>query len=131
MPPEYRDGLLFLILNHPRLSRPDSLRVANPFEAEKHFAAGVNLYFDGDFAYAEKELLLAVENDGQDARYYYFLGLARLAQNKRRVAYRDFEEGAMLEQLNRPSPAAVSEALERIQGPTRLLLNDVRDRPER
>jgi hypothetical protein len=131
LPPEYRDGLLFLILNHPRLNRPDNLRVANPFEAEKHFAAGVNLYFDCDFVYAEKELLLAVENDGQDARYYYFLGLARLAQNKRREAYRDFEEGAMLEQLNRPSPAAVSEALERIQGPTRILLNDVRDRPER
>jgi hypothetical protein len=131
LPPEYRDGLMYLILNHPRLSRPDSLRLANPFEAEKHFAAGVNLYFDGDFVYAEKELLLAVENDGQDARYYYFLGLARLAQNKRRDAYLDFAEGATLEQMNRPAPAAVSETLERIQGPTRLLLNEVRDRPER
>jgi hypothetical protein len=58
--------------------------VANPFEAERHVAASINLYFDGDFGYAEKELLLAAENDGQDARYYYVLGLVQLAQNKRR-----------------------------------------------
>jgi hypothetical protein len=131
MPREYSNGLVYLILNHPRLKRPDSLRIANPMEAEKHFAAGLNFYFERDYANAEKEFVAAVENDGNDARYFYFLGLSRLAQNKRRDARDDFDQGATLERLNRPAPAAVSESLERIQGPTRRIVNDIRYRPER
>ena len=131
LPREYGNGLLYLIRNHPRLKRPDSLRVPNPAEAEKHFAAGLNFYFDRDYANAEREFLLTVENDSQDARYFYFLGLSRLSQNRRRDASDDFDQGALLERLNRPAPAAVSESLERIQGPTRRIVNDIRNRPER
>jgi len=127
--PEYGDGLVYLLRNDPRLKRPDILRIPDPLQAEKHFAAGLNFYFDRAYANAEKEFLLTVENDGQDARYFYFLGLSRLARNRRRDASADFEAGAMLERLNRPSPAAVSEALERIQGPTRRIVNEVRERP--
>ncbi len=129
MPREYGSGLMYLVLNHPRLKRPDSLLIPNPLEAEKHFAAGLNFYFDRDYTNAEKEFLLTVENDPQDARYFYFLGLSRLGQSKRRDAFADFDEGAMLERLNRPSPAAVSESLERIQGPLRRIVNEVRTRP--
>jgi len=131
LPREYGDGLAYLIRNDPRLKRPDSLRTPNPLEAEKHFAAGLNFYFDRDYLNAEKEFLLTIENDSQDARFFYFLGLSRLAQNRRRDAYADFGQGALLEQLNRPSSAAVSEALERVQGPTRLLVNAFRQNPER
>ena len=56
-----------------------------------------------------------MEHDGQDARYYYFLGLAQLMQGDR-DAYEDFDQGARLEQQNRPPRAAVSAALERVQG---------------
>ncbi len=131
LPREYGNGLTYLILNHPRLKRPDSLRIPNPLEAEKHFAAGLNFYFDRDYANAEKAFLLTIENDGQDARYFYFLGLSRLAQNRRRDAADDFDQGAQLERLNRPAPAAVSESLERIQGPTRQTVNEFRQRQER
>ena len=55
---------------------------------------------------AGKEFAAAVENDNGDARYYYFLGLARLAQGKR-DAYEDFDQGARLEELGRPTRAAV------------------------
>jgi hypothetical protein len=131
LPREYYDGLMYLILNDPRLKRPDSLRIPNPLEAEKHFAAGLNFYFDGDYLNAEKSFLLTIENDSQDARFFYFLGLSRLALNRRRDAYADFNQGAMLEHLNRPAPAAVDESLERIQGPTRCILNEFRQSPER
>jgi hypothetical protein len=130
LPREYGNGLAYLIRNDPRLKRPDSLRTPNPLEAEKHFAAGLNFYFDRDYANAEKSFLLAVENDSQDARFFYFLGLSRLAQNRRRDAYADFDEGAKLEHLNRPAPSAVSESLERIQGPMRRTINEFRQRPE-
>jgi hypothetical protein len=129
MPREYGRELEYLVRNHPRLKRPDSLRVPDPAEGERHFAAGLNFYFGRDYANAEKECLLAVENYSQDARYFYYLGLSRLALSKRRDALADFDEGAVLERLNRPAPAAVSESLERIQGPLRRIVNEIRTRP--
>src|SRR5262249_27477539 len=71
LPREYADGLMYLILNDPRLRRPDSLRIPNPLEAEKHFAAGLNFYFEGDYTNAEQEFLLTIRNESQDARYFY------------------------------------------------------------
>ncbi len=131
LPREYYDGLVYLIANDPRLRRPDSLRVPNPLEAERHFAAGLNFYFDGDYINAEKSFLLTIANDSQDARFFYFLGLSRLALNRRRDAYADFSQGVLLERLNRPAPAAVDVSLERIQGPARCILNGFRENPER
>ncbi len=128
LPPRYATGLLDLVRNHPRLKRPDTLVVPNPLDAEKHYAAGLNFYFDRDYPSAEKEFAAAVENDSQDARYFYFLGLSRLAQNKRE-AYEDLDQGAVLEGQNRPPSPVVSVALERIQGPMRRIVNDARTKP--
>jgi hypothetical protein len=122
------NGLLRLIHNHPRLMVPDNLAMS-PLEAERHFAAGVNFYFDGNYGSAEKELAKAIANDSQDARYFYFLGLAKLALGKR-DAIEDIDQGARLERANRPPPAAVSETLERVQGPVRRIINQVRTRPQ-
>ena len=102
--------------------------MADPVEAEKHFAAGLHWYNERDYAKAEKEFFTSVEQDGQDARYYYYLGLAQLMLGDR-DAFEDFEQGARLESQNRPPRAAVSAALERVQGPARARLNGVRDRP--
>lgn len=113
------------------LNQQNGRRMPNPLAAEKHFAAGLNFYFDNDYANAEKELLLAVENDSQDARFFYFLGLSRLARNRSRDAYADFNQGVALERLNRPSSVAVNESLERVQGPTRRLVNGFRENPQR
>jgi len=73
-----------------------------------------------------RELLAAVEADDQDARYFYFLGLARWALDNRADAKADFEDGARLERANRPGRKAVSTALERVQGPARQAVNGVR-----
>jgi TolA-binding protein len=109
--------------------RSESVNAVNPLEAEKFYADGLNFYFDRDYAAAERAFATAVENDSQDARYYYFLGLARLALNDRRRALEDLDQGAMLEAMNKPAPAVVSAALERVQGPVRRVLNDARNRP--
>ncbi len=131
LPREYYDGLMYFILNDPRLKQPVSARIPNPLAAEKHFAAGLNFYFDCDYINAEKSFLLTIENDSQDARFFYFLGLSRLAQNRRREAYADFNQGVVLERINRPAPVAVDQSLERIQGPARCILNEFRQNPER
>jgi hypothetical protein len=104
------------------------VEAADPLTADKHYATGLNRYFARRYADAEKDFEQAVENNGQDARFYYFLGLSRLMQNKRREALADFEQGALLEQQDRPGQVAVSKALERIQGTVRQIINEVRER---
>jgi hypothetical protein len=126
--PGHIAALLDLLRNHPRLQRSDGLTAPNPLEAEKHYAAGLNSYFDRDYPAAERSFLAAVESSGQDARYFYFLGLSRLALGNRRAALEDFSTGAQLEAANKPSLATVSAALERVQGPMRQFVNDVRNR---
>jgi tetratricopeptide (TPR) repeat protein len=126
--PAHANALLDLVGNHPVLKRPDALAIPDPNEGEKRYAAGLNFYFARRYGDAEKEFLSAVENDNGDARYYYFLGLARLAQGNR-DGYEDFDQAARLERVGRPDRATVSKALERVQGPLRRALNEVRNRP--
>jgi tetratricopeptide (TPR) repeat protein len=126
--PAHANALAELIANIKETRGPDSLREPNPAEAERHYAAGVNHYFRRRYSEAERELLSAVENDSTDARYYYFLGLARLAQGKR-TANEDFDQAARLERAGRPDRASVSKALERVQGNDREVLNGIRKRP--
>jgi len=126
--PEHAAELARLVQGNPNLRQPSVLTAADPLGAEKHYAAGLRWYYDHEYAKAEKEFFEAVEHDGQDARYYYFLGLARLMLGDRDAA-EDFEQGARLERQNRPARAAVSAALERVQGAARSQLNDIRDRP--
>jgi tetratricopeptide (TPR) repeat protein len=124
------EGLQALIDGHPSLRRPDSLRIPNPMEADAQYATGLRHYFAQDYAEAEKHLLEAIRLNGGDARYYYFLGLARLMQGNRE-AYEDFNRGALLEKDNRPGRALVSQALERVQGPIRQIVNEAREKPVR
>jgi tetratricopeptide (TPR) repeat protein len=124
---EHEDELMYLIDNHPRLKGIDVARVPNPLQAEANYAAGLRHYTNKRYADAEKEFTEAVKNESQDARYYYYLGLARLAQNKPEAS-EDFAQGAALESRGRPSRAAVSASLERVQGPVRATLNEARDK---
>ncbi len=123
----HADELMYLIDNHPKLKGPDSERIANPLMAEAHYGAGIRQYFNKHYDEAEKEFAAAVRNESQDARYHYYLGLSRLAQDKDE-AYEDFAQGALLEAKNRPARAAVSAALERVQGPVRTVINEAREK---
>jgi hypothetical protein len=127
--PVYANRLNDLVAKFLDEKGPDSRNVPDPLNGERHYAAGLNFYFAKKYANAEKELRAAIEDDNNDARYYYFLGLARLAQGKRGAA-EDFDQGARLERLGRPGRAAVSRALERVQGPARFRLNEVRTQPK-
>jgi tetratricopeptide (TPR) repeat protein len=124
------DGLLLLIRNHPCLKRDDVDRV-NLVEAERLYAQGVRLYFQCDYRQAEKLFLMSLENFDQDARTFYFLGLSRLGQGNMEQAYASFEMGAQLERGGRPGKDAINAALERVQGPERRLLGQIRDRVEK
>ena len=120
-------GLKRIVENHPMQRRPDRSRVPHPFQAQKHYAAGLSRFFERDYATAEKEFAKAIENFDLDARYHYYLGLARLQQRKRGPA-EDFDQAARLELEGRPARDAVDASLERIQGRPRRLINEARNR---
>jgi hypothetical protein len=130
LPAEDANTLIGLMADHPGLRRPESKATPDPMLSERYYGAGLNFFFARRFADAEREFLSAIESDSSDARYFYYLGLARLAQGKR-DAMEDFDQGARLEQAGRPDRAAVSASLERIQGRMRRELSEVRDRPTR
>ena len=119
---DYADGLAELVNNHPAFKRPDSLNVPNALAAEGFYATGLRDYWARNYVQAEEQFLAAVKNDDQDARYFYFLGLSRWAQNKpekRAEARLDFERGAGLEKQNKPGTVVINDALERVQGNAR------------
>jgi tetratricopeptide (TPR) repeat protein len=125
---ELSEGLLLLIRNHPDLKSPDRI---NPVEAERLYGQAVRLYFQRAYADAEKLFLASLEFNNQDARAFYFLGLSRLGQGKQDLAYASFEAGAQLERQSKPGAGAINSSLERVQGPERRILSQVRDRVER
>lgn len=128
--PVHAENLNNLLKNHPGLEGAAEPVQNNFLEAERFFSSGLTLYFNKNFAAAEKAFLAAVENERQDARYHYYLGLARLAQQKPE-AVESFEYASMKERQGKPSRAAVSKSLERVQGPARLELNRFRNAPQR
>jgi tetratricopeptide (TPR) repeat protein len=123
---DYADGLDELVERHPKLRRPEALERANPLLAEARYSSGLRHYFARHYAEAETAFLDAIKYDDQDARFFYFLGLSRLALNRPADAEADFQEGAQLEQQNRPGREAVSTALERVQGTARQTVNRFR-----
>ncbi len=53
--------LTAIVQGHPALKRPTLLTVADPLEAEKHYAAGLQWWNDREYDQAEKEFFTAVE----------------------------------------------------------------------
>ncbi|MGL6073971.1 MAG: hypothetical protein ACRC8S_07405 [Fimbriiglobus sp.] len=94
-------------------------------QAGRHFDEAVDLYFTSRHAEAEVLLTKATAQDANDARYWYYLGLVRLAQGKP-SAVDAFQKGAENEGRNSPSFQDINTALERIQGPARRTLASYR-----
>lgn len=130
MGPIHFENLMKIIEDHPSLTNHNLGNQANPVEAERFYATGMALYFNKRYLEAEKAFMAAVENERKDARYQYYLGLSRLAQNKAEAA-EAFEAASKYEKLGMPPRAAVSTSLERVQGPQRQVLNMYRNSPSR
>jgi TolA-binding protein len=82
--------------------------------AYRHYSAGRTLYLAGRYLRAQAEFQAAVDGDPADARYQYYLGLARWSQGAHRAAADNFRQGARLERDHKPSRVFVSAALEEL-----------------
>ncbi|HEY5312768.1 MAG TPA: hypothetical protein VIK18_09620 [Pirellulales bacterium] len=93
---------------------------------EGFYGSGVEAYYTGDYVRAFNLLNAAVQAGTRDPRVYYFRGLAETFLGRTPDAHRDFEKGAAFESSETASVVDVGRSLERVQGPTRLLLERYR-----
>jgi hypothetical protein len=90
-----------------------------------YYEQGVNAFFAGRADQADSYLSEAIGRDPQDPRAYYFRAFALMRQGRCAEARGDMLTGARLEAQS-PRQVAVGSALERIQGPGRLMLEEIR-----
>jgi len=90
------------------------------------YGNGVHAYFSGDYVQAHELLTSAINAGSHDPRCYYYRGLAYLKLGRPQEAEGDFQQGAKLETGNLSRPYNVAKALERIQGPSRIKMEQYR-----
>jgi hypothetical protein len=89
------------------------------------YEEGVNAYFAGRPYEADEFLSQAIQWNSQDPRAYYFRALSLMRQGSCDLAQGDMLTGATLE-AQQPNRYSIGLALERIQGPQRLMLEEYR-----
>ena len=89
------------------------------------YGDGVHSFYAGNFQQSYDYLSQVIDIGTDDPRVYYFRGLSALRLGSQRDADDDFKKGATFE-AQRGNTRTVSRALERIQGPDRLLLEQSR-----
>lgn len=97
-------------------------------KGEQAYGHGLVELRAGRFAAAEDYFNSAVKHNDRDARYWYFLGLAKLCQGRNGEAELDFHQGAEREQRNLPNPSEVNRSLERWPVGVREVINRARAR---
>jgi hypothetical protein len=90
------------------------------------YGRGVHSYFAGEYAHAFEQLTTAIQGGSKDPRVFYFRGLSYLKLGRPQEAKQDFKTGADLESRDINKFYNVSKALERVQGPGRIELEDQR-----
>ena len=91
----------------------------------KLYDQGVNAFFAGNSCRADALLSEALTFNSQDPRAYYFRALSLLRQGRVDEARGDMLVGAMVEAQS-PQRYGIGTALERVQGPSRLMLEEFR-----
>ncbi len=103
---------------------------AQEFGSSALYSSGVEAYFRGCSAEAESAFSTLMAVDPLDPRAFYFRALTLARQGRCDEARADMEIGAELE-ANSPHRFDIGKTLERVQGPTRLMLEGYRRRAQR
>jgi hypothetical protein len=98
----------------------------DPYGAN-YYERGIGAFFAGRSCQAEADLSLAIEANSQDPRAYYFRAMSLLRRGRIDEARGDMLVGSTLE-AQQPHRFAIGAALERVQGPNRLMLEEFRSR---
>ena len=106
---------------------PLSARAQQFGAADTLYSSGVEAYFRGCSAEAESSFSSLMGVDPNDPRAYYFRALSLMRQGREDEARSDMQVGAQIEARS-PHRFDIGKTLERVQGPTRLLLEQYRSR---
>jgi hypothetical protein len=114
-------GLSFalLALVAPKLAAQDAV-------LSQFYGRGVHQYFAGDSDRAIANLTSAIDGGTKDPRAYYFRALAEMRMGQSDQAATDLQKGAALESADINQFYPVGKSLERIQGPTRAVIERYR-----
>jgi hypothetical protein len=93
-------------------------------QAAKLYGQGLDAMAEANLAMAEQRFSDAIAKNGNDARYWYFLGVAKARQGKDSTA--DFAKGAELEARGLPAVGLVSSDLNIVQGAIRRQIENAR-----
>jgi hypothetical protein len=95
--------------------------------AGESYSIGVQSYFRGSLAEAETSFSNVIRVDPKDPRAYYFRALSLMQHGREDEARSDMQIGAQVE-ARYPYRFDIGKTLERVQGPTRLMLEQYRSR---
>jgi hypothetical protein len=109
------------------------LAAAGPLAAdeaalEQSYGNGVHAYFSGDHSSALSQFNEAIDGGFKDARAYFFRGLTQMRMGKDKEAQADFQTAATLESADPDRSSTISKSLQRVQGQTRLKIEQYRNR---
>lgn len=90
------------------------------------YSRGIHLFFDERFPEAFAEFAAAVEKAPDNPAYRYFLGLCRLRMADEAAAVETFRRGAEAEFTPKGELVDIGEHLRRIQGPERMMIEQIR-----
>lgn len=89
------------------------------------YESGVEAYFSGQLGAADSYLTRAIAANPNDPRSYYFRGLSKMREGRSMEARGDMQIGAALE-AKLPNRFDIGKTLERVQGSSRLVLEEYR-----
>ena len=116
-----------LLLAAATLLIPCGFAQAQSRSSNNAYGNGVHLYFSGRHQEAINAFNTAIGENSQDARAYFFRGLAQMGSGNSAAADADFQQGAYVEASGRKGRSKyVSRSLERVQGGMRMKIEDAR-----
>ena len=116
---------LFLLVGALVVSSAVSARAENAILGQM-YGSGVHAYFSRDYVKSHEYLSLAIDGGTKDPRSYYFRGLVYSKLGREEEATADFTTGAKLECRDINRSYNVGKSLERVQGKSRLALEQHR-----
>jgi hypothetical protein len=104
----------------------DFSRAQNASELSATYGRGVHAYFANQLDLAEQLFSQVIEVGSTDPRVYYFRAMTRIHCGRKYEAELDMRMGAAFEARDPGNRQAVGKALQRVQGPHRLELEQYR-----